>query len=131
MKKYVFASILIAIPILGVELFCAVFSGYFGKHFFSYEPEYMRQVKAADFERFIDSPYFDPHLGWNNPKALTNAIRENCLGENIEYSYSDSARITPGSALDQSEIALFGESFTQGEEVRDDRTIASVLTLKY
>jgi hypothetical protein len=115
MKKFVFAVIMLIIPLVFIEALCSWFSAQYSKQFFSYRNEYMRSVRMDQFQRFVASPYFDSRLGWNNPKESTRVTRPNCVGEAIEYVYEDGARQTPGVSPDQAKVALFGESFTQGE----------------
>jgi len=131
MKKLSFVAIMLIVPVALIEMMAAWFSAHFSSELFSYRREYMRTVRADQFREFIASPYFDPRLGWNNPKTLTRATRLNCVGQAVEYVYEDGARQTPGIKLDQAQVALFGESFTQGEEVGPEFTIASVLTRQY
>ena len=100
-------------------------------HLFSYEEEYLSNVEYAKFHRFVTSEYFDPHIGWNNPIPPTKAFRKNCIGETIEYNYRDGYRVTPALVKGQEVAAIFGESYSQGEEVGDDSTISSILTSKY
>lgn len=131
MKKLSFIAILLFIPIAFIELMAGWFSAHFSTELFSYRNEYLRTVKADQFHRFIQSPYFDARLGWNNPQQFTRVMRRNCIGQAIEYVYENGARQTPGTTPDQAKIALFGESYTQGEEVAADSTIASVLTNRH
>jgi hypothetical protein len=131
MKKLLFAAMMLAIPVAFIEGACAWFSAQFDTQFFSYRNEYMRTVSANQLQQFVASPYFDAHLGWDNPKQFTRATRSNCIGEAVEYAYEDGARQTPGVSLNQAQVALFGESFTQGEEVDRESTIASVLTRRH
>jgi hypothetical protein len=112
----------------GLEFVCYSVP-YYRNDIFSYEQEYIPKIDVNDFNEFISSPYFDPKIGWNNPVVATKTFRMNCVGETIEYNYSDGHRIESlrGSAV----AALFGDSFAQGEEVGDDFTISSILTRKY
>src|SRR6267378_4232060 len=112
MKKLLFAAIMVSVPLVFLEVMSAWFSAHFSTQLFSYRSEYMRTVRADQFQRFIASPYFDPRLGWNNPKELTRVTRVNCVDQSVEYVYEDGARQTPGVILDQAKVALFGESFT-------------------
>ena len=131
MKQFSFIAILLVIPIAFIELMAGWFSAHFNTELFSYRNEYLRTVKADQFHRFIESPYFDARLGWNNPKQFTRVTRRNCIGQAIKYVYESGARQTPGTTLEQAQIALFGESYTQGEEVGSESTIASVLTNRH
>jgi hypothetical protein len=131
MKKFSFAAIMLVIPLVFIEASCSWFSAHYGRQLFSYRNEYMRSVRIDEFQRFVASPYFDARLGWNNPKENSRVTRPNCVGEAIEYVYEDGARQTPGVSPGQAQVALFGESFTQGEEVGPDSTIASVLTHRH
>ena len=131
MKKLSFIAILLVVPIAFIEVMAGWFSAHFSTQWFSYRSEYMRTVSADQFHRFIESPYFDARLGWNNPKEFTLVTRRNCVGQAIECVYEGGARQTPGVMLEQAQIALFGESFTQGEEVDHESTIASILTSRH
>ena len=110
MKKLSFIAILLVVPIAFIEVMAGWFSAHFSTQWFSYRSEYMRTVSADQFHRFIESPYFDARLGWNNPKEFTLVTRRNCVGQAIEYVYEGGARQTPGVMLEQAKIALFGEA---------------------
>ena len=99
--------------------------------FLSYRREYMANVSEADFQHFVSSPFFNPKLGWDNPTEAMKMKRTNSVGHLVEYNYANGYRVTPGVEDGHASVALFGESYAQGEEVPDDATIAAVLTRKY
>src|SRR4051812_12844766 len=84
MKKFLFLAIMVSIVLAAIETLCAWFSARYEYHLFSYQNEFMRKVSVTEFERFINSPYFDSRLGWNNPTTFTRATRSNCVGQVIE-----------------------------------------------
>src|SRR5262249_564503 len=130
-KTTVFAAMTLAFLIAFMEAMSAWFSSHYRQQLFSYQSEYMEAVTADQFEHFVASPYFDAHLGWDNPKELRRATGPNCIGKPIDYVYENGARVTPGVSADQAQVALFGESFTQGEEVNNQSTIAAVLMARH
>jgi hypothetical protein len=119
------------IPAIVIEAGSAVVSRVLVHRLFSYESEFFENVHKNEFDRFVGSGFFDPQLGWNNPQQPLETVRTNCAGNEIKYHYEHGARLTPGLVSGKEEIALFGESYTFGEEVADNLTIASVLTQKY
>lgn len=131
LKRASFWAVLLLVPLCALEVISFVVTKRLQERAFSYEDTFFSQVRQDEFERFVSSPYFDPALGWNNPQAPTRAARQNCVGQTIEYHYEDGMRVTPGLAKGMAEVALFGESYTQGEDVADAFTIASVLTNQY
>lgn len=131
MKRIVFTAIMLFVPIATIEVACYVVAWHYRYDFFSYEKEFFRGVEQAEFEAFVASKYFDPELAWDNPVAPTKVFRKNCVGETIEYNYQDRTRVTPGLVKGQEQVAIFGESYSQGEEVADGSTVSAVLSREY
>jgi len=131
MKRAVFWAIVLLLPVVLLEVACYFITAHYRYDFFSYEQEFFDDVAQVEFDTFVHSRFFDPHLAWNNPVAPTKVFRKNCIGESIEYNYRDGSRLTPGPTKGQEVVALFGESYTQGEEVGDAFTISAVLSNQY
>jgi hypothetical protein len=130
-RRAVFGAIVIALPLLVLEATSCAISRHYRYTYFSYEREYFENVTAGDFRQFVSSDYFDRALGWDNPEAPTTVTRTNCIGQSITYHLRDGYRVTPGVAKGQELVALYGDSYTQGEEVGDESTVAGVLQRKY
>lgn len=130
-KRIVFMTLMLLVPICAIEVASYFATRHFKYVYFSYEQEYFDNVEKPAFDKFITSAYFDPHLGWNNPVPPIKVSRTNCIGKRIEYNYRNGYRVTPALPKGQETVALFGESYSQGEEVGDDSTISSILTSKY
>ena len=106
MKRVVFVAIMLLVPVVVLEIACYFVTSHYRYEFFSYEREFLEGVERSEFESFVASKYFDPHLAWNNPIAPTRAFRKNCIGETIEYNYEEGARLTPGVAAGQAVVKL-------------------------
>jgi hypothetical protein len=117
---------------VGVVLFAALaellsfaFGFFFAPDLFSMEESYFASIDESKFAKWRTSPWFDADLGWNTPTALTSETKRNCRGKDITYSYQDEHRGFPRSGIPA--IALFGDSFTHGDEVDDASTSAAAL----
>jgi hypothetical protein len=128
MKRIVFTAILWLVPMATIEVACYLVARHYRYEYFSYEREFFEGVEQSEFETFVASKYFDPQLAWNNPISPTRVFRKNCVGETIEYNYQEGSRVTPGVVKGQEAVAIFGESYSQGEEVADGSTISSILS---
>src|SRR5690349_3843078 len=95
------------------------------REIFSSEDAYFARLDHAEFERSRLSPWFDAELGWNVPTKKATETRPNCLDQKVTYSYQDEYRGTPGPGI--ALVALFGDSFTYGDEVDDNSTTAAAL----
>jgi hypothetical protein len=121
----------VSIPLGGAEAGACLVSRHFQDRFFSYENLYLATTTPGDFVRFISSTYFDPAIGWNNPKSPTTKTDVNCLGETITYHFDDGYRLGSASSGKEDPVALFGDSYVEGHEVGDDSTITSILASAY
>jgi hypothetical protein len=108
-----------------VELLSFGFGTFFGADMFSTEEAYFASMDAEKFASWQASPWFDAKLGWNTPTAMTSQTKRNCLAKDINYSFQDEARGIPIDGIPA--VALFGDSFTFGDEVDDDSTSAAAL----
>ncbi|MGE0004602.1 MAG: hypothetical protein AB7S92_03330 [Parvibaculaceae bacterium] len=124
-RNFFFGAILLFLILAIAEGLALAFGLTFGKNLFSNPHKYFRSISAADFETWQKSPWYDPELGWGVPVTPTLQSERNCLGETISYNVHDGMRMSAGSGTPA--VALFGESFTYGQEIDDDSTIASAL----
>jgi hypothetical protein len=79
MKTRFFYSVLVAIPLLTVEVF-SFFVAKFDVGLFSDEERYFQNTSQAEYETYLASPWVDAKLGWNIPKTPTTRTVKNCLG---------------------------------------------------
>jgi hypothetical protein len=107
------------------ELMSFGFGTFSGDDMFSTEETYFGSVDGNKFSRWLASPWFDAELGWNTPTPLTTETSRNCLGKDVSYSFQDEARGIPRDG--KPAVALFGDSYTFGDEVDDDSTSAVAL----
>jgi hypothetical protein len=107
------------------EAMSFVFGSVYGDKIFSQEDAYFGSIDRAAFERWHASPWYDARLGWNLPTKPMTETKKNCLGQMVSYSYQDEHRGTPRPGV--AAVALFGDSYTYGEEVDDNYTTAAAL----
>lgn len=108
-----------------VELSSFAFGYLFAPEMFSGEDTYFASIDAEEFSSWQASSWFDADLGWNTPAALTSESKRNCLGKDISYAFQEEYRGIPRDGIPA--VALFGDSYTFGDEVDDDSTSAAAL----
>ena len=97
----------------------------YGREIFSREEEYFASVDRAAFQRWQVSPWYDDRLGWNVPTKPTTWAAKGCLKKMMSYFNQDEHRGTPRPGI--AAVALFGDSYTYGQEVEESYTTAAAL----
>jgi hypothetical protein len=124
-KKFVFCATSAVLLMILVEVLSFAVGSFVRREIFSREDDYLASLTPAEFERWRASPWFDAELGWNVPIKRMTATNKNCLKQMVTYSYQDEYRGTPRPGV--AAVALFGDSFTYGDEVDDNSTNAAAL----
>lgn len=96
--------------------------------FFDYREEYFAFAKSnkAFFPTFL-SDYYDPIIGWNNPKSR-HLISKGCVGRWEAFYNDDGSRKSANSnSKEKYSIICVGDSFTHGNEVDDLSTYPALL----
>lgn len=82
---------------------------------------HFNNVNQQYYEDYLQKAYH-PMLGWDNKPGSGQALH-NVAGESWSYSIDrDGARAGNPYADGKPEILTYGDSFTQGDEVNDDKT---------
>jgi hypothetical protein len=120
-----FFAVGIALLLALTEGLSFVFGRFVAPDMFSKERAYFASIDQAKYEIWQQSPWFDAELGWNTPTILTSESKRNCIKQEVQYSYQDQYRGIPLPGVPA--VALFGDSYTFGDEVDDDATSAAAL----
>jgi hypothetical protein len=124
-KAAVFYAIIIALLLALSEALSFSYGRFIAPDIFSAEEAYFASISEARYERWLHSPWYDADLGWNTPTVLTSETRRNCIRQGVEYTLQDQHRGIPLPGMPA--VALFGDSYTFGDEVDDDSTSAAAL----
>lgn len=83
----------------------------------------INRLSEEDFQKNL--PHTSQVTGWKAPANFTHT-QKNCHGEMIAYNYdAHGIRIYNGYDESQAEVLLIGDSYTHGDEIADDDTIAA------
>ena len=128
-KTVKFVSLGVALIVVLVAAFAELLTfgvgRFYAPNMFSEEDAYFGSINAEQFASWQASPWFDEELGWNTPTISTSESKQNCLGNDISYSYEDESRGTSRFGIPA--VAIFGDSYAFGDEVGDDSTPAAAL----
>src|SRR5437867_278250 len=124
-KRAGFFVISIALLLALTEGLSFVFGRFVAPELFSNERACFASIDQANYEIWQQSPWFDAELGWNTPTIPTSESKRNCIKQEVQYSYQDQYRGIPLPGVPA--VALFGDSYTFGDEVDDDATSAAAL----
>lgn len=124
-KILTFYAVGIVFALILLEVLSFFVGSFLHRDMFSQEEAYFAEVSREEFDRWRVSPWFDSELGWNLPTKNFTEAKPNCLNQMVTYSYQDEHRGSPGPGT--AAVALFGDSYTYGEEVDDDSTTAAAL----
>jgi hypothetical protein len=124
-KAAVFYAIIIALLLGLTEALSFIYGRFIAPDIFSAEEAYFASISEARYERWLHSPWYDAELGWNTPTILTYENRRNCLKKSVQYTLLNQYRGIPLAG--NPAVALFGDSYTFGDEVDDDATSAAAL----
>jgi hypothetical protein len=87
------------------------------------------RISKDEFDEYARSVF--PPMMWDHLPNSTAEVRS-CLGASFTSRYDAAgARTYQGYQADKSTVLLVGDSYTHGDEVADDETIASHLFTKY
>src|SRR5690348_17697786 len=121
-RAAVFYAIIIALLLGLTEALSFIYGRFIAPDIFSSEEAYFASISEARYERWLHSPWYDAELGWNTPTILTYENRRNCLKKSVQYTLLNQYRGIPLAG--NPAVALFGDSYTFGDEVDDDATSA-------
>lgn len=100
---------------------------------------FIKQIGQIDYDSYFakvivekqgtTADWYNKKLGWV-PAANSQSPGKNCLNEDYVISYGEySQRLNPAGVGKAIKISTYGDSFTEGEEVNDDKTIQYYLSL--